>query len=290
MLYKILLFLVSVKSAFCGCRNDVRQHGFSSGKKVYAITKKTDLPKILNESSALVKHNENFISLNDSGGKNELYEFDTKGVLQNTYLIDNQTNKDWEALASDQKETVFIGDMGNNCNCRKDLTIYKYNLKTKQNEGEITFIYPDQTAFPPVKKERHFDCEAMLYFQDSLYLFSKNRGEKMVRLYVLPAKSGNYVAVLKDKIRINSAVTDATLNTDASTFALITYGKVLLFDIENKQIDFQSPKYCRKTSRKMTEAIAFKNETDFYFTNEQGQLFFSEKQFFSEKLKTKSEK
>jgi hypothetical protein len=273
---KFLIWLVSLKGAICGCGADVRQNDFSRGKKIFRLEEKGQLPAVINESSGLIRYDSLWLSQNDSGGKNEVYAVNDFFQLKKTYHIDNQQNKDWEALAFDQKETLFIGDIGNNCNCRKDLNVIRYNLKTEKTEGIISFSYPDQTDFPPSKRNRHFDCEAMLFHQDSLYFFSKNRGKKMVCLYVIPAISGHHIAVLKDKIKINTAVTDAAISEDRTSFALLTYGKTLTFGIDNQQLNFQKPQFCIKSNRKLSEGIAFKNKA-IWFTNEDGKVYEIEK-------------
>ncbi len=269
---KFLIWLVSLNGAICGCGADVRQNDFLRGKKIFRVEEKGQLPTVINESSGLVRYDSLWLSQNDSGGKNEVYAANDFFQLKKTYHVDNQKNTDWEALAFDQKETLFIGDIGNNCNCRKDLRVVKYNLKTEKTEGIISFSYPDQKEFPPSKRNRHFDCEAMLFFQDSLYFFSKNRGKKMVYLYAVPAVPGHHTAVLKDKIKINTAVTDASINSENSSFALLTYGKTLTFSIDNQQLNFQNPRYCIKSNRRLSEGIAFKNN-EIWFTNEDGKVY-----------------
>ena len=57
------------------------------------------------------------------------------------------------------------------------------------------------------------------------------------------------------------------------TFALLTYGKVLLFETAGDNIDFSKPKGCFRFSRKQTEAVEFLNNTDMLITNEQGGFY-----------------
>ncbi|WP_369828775.1 hypothetical protein [Flavobacterium sp. 1] len=62
---------------------------------------------------------------------------------------------------------MYIGDFGNNDNTRKDLAIYKIDQSNLQGESAnvaytISFDYPEQTEFPPKKKDLMFDVEAFL--------------------------------------------------------------------------------------------------------------------------------
>ena len=43
---------------------------------------------------------------------------------------------------------------------------------------KIEFEYPEQSKFPPKKKDRHFDAESILYFKNHLYIFTKSRVSK----------------------------------------------------------------------------------------------------------------
>jgi hypothetical protein len=73
----------------------------------------------------------------------------------------------------------------------------------------------------------NFNCEAMIYFQDSLHIFSKNsfKGNFYTKHYVLSAKpGGEYVAELRDSIRLkNRVVTGAAISQDGKTFVLTGY-------------------------------------------------------------------
>lgn len=217
--------------------------------------------------------------MNDSGGEPILFEMDSIGNQKAQINILNAVNRDWEDLATGPDSIIFIGDFGNNGNSRKDLTIYKTDLRQLKS-GEmpaekIEFKYSDQFAFPPVAANRNFDCEAFFYFNDKLYLFSKNRSKEnhFVKLYTLDALPGTHEAVVQDSISINSQVTSADISPDGKTFVLLTYGKVLLFQVKNGEINFNNPIGCFRFSHMQTEAIAFINNKDMVATNEQGEVF-----------------
>jgi hypothetical protein len=192
--------------------------------------RKTLLPSELNEISGfiLIKQTKTpcFIALNDGGNAPYLYEMNGNQIQKTLQFPKNIQNEDWEDLCQDTKGNFYIGDFGNNLNERKNLRIYIYNPKM-QSTDSITFTYPDQNLFPPPsQKNWNFDCEAMIYCNDSLHLFSKNRfvGNFYTKHYTLPAKSGNYVAQFRDSIYLkNQVVTGAALSNDGKTLALVTY-------------------------------------------------------------------
>lgn len=199
------------------------------------IARRTSLPDVLREVSGMVRTPSGDLwMLNDSKNPPELFRFDpvAERLLETRRLP--VPNRDWEDLASDAHGNLYIGDFGNNRNARRDLRIYRYN-PVNQTLDSILFRYPDQTAFAPTdERDWNFNCEAMVFFRDSLHLFSKNvfKGNFVTKHYVVPAKPGEYVAELRDSIRLkNRVVTGAALSRDGKTLALTGYiiGKKLGF-------------------------------------------------------------
>lgn len=191
------------------------------------IARRTSLPDALKEVSGMVRTPSGDLwMLNDSKNPPELYRFDpiSEKLLETRRLP--VANRDWEDLAADDKGNLYIGDFGNNRNARRDLRIYRYHPIT-QSLDSILLRYPDQTAFAPAnERDWNFNCEAMVFFRDSLHLFSKNvfNGNFYTKHYVVPAQPGNYVAELRDSICLkNRVVTGAALSRDGQTLALTGY-------------------------------------------------------------------
>lgn len=272
---KILLWLFFAKIKMASCTPEENKSGFSKSENPYSISKIAILAPQINENSGLVSilGKNTFWTINDSGGKNELYEVDSSGKLVSTLKIPNSQNIDWEDLAQDDKGNVYIGDFGNNFNTRKDLAIYKINPKKPDSTEKITFNYSDQKTFPPQKEDMNFDCEAFFWANDSLYLFSKNRGKKFTKMYAIPSMAGNYVAKSKTNIFLKANITAADIRPDGKQFALLSYGKLFLFGIDGQQIDFSKPLYCIKAPLKQSEAISYITNNELLITNEQREVF-----------------
>ncbi len=277
---KLYFFAIALKTMFCGCNDHLGNEPFRQQKEQYKITKVGMLPNQINESSGLALGNTEgtFFTMNDDTW-NEIYEINQSGKLIKTHVIAGSKNCDWEELAKDTSNNLFIGDIGNNNNQRKDLKIYITNLASHEDSLKtITFRYEDQKDFPPLKKDKNFDCEAFFYFKDSLYLFSKNRGNKTEKLYTIPAKQGNYVAKNIAQIKLKGMVTAADISPDGSKFALLTYGYIYLFNVLNQKINFSSPRACIKFSKaKQAEGIVFINNDDMLICNENQYLFLAKK-------------
>lgn len=267
--------MFAIETVLCTCNPDRRTNHFKKVRSHYKISTIGRLPDVANESSGMaITGKGTFWTHNDSGGKPELYEIDSTGKLLSTKVIPNSENTDWEDLAQDEKGNIYIGDFGNNANTRQSLTIYKVPPKDADTE-KITFNYKDQKTFPPPKEQLNFDCEAFFYHKENLYLFSKNRSPNnhFVKLYQLPTQKGHYTITPGDSIEIRTQVTSADISPDGKTFALLTYGKILIFGIDNGMINFRKPIGCFKLVRKQAEALIFVNNTDMMITNEQRQIF-----------------
>lgn len=241
-------------------------------------TRIASLPGVIHESSGLIVYTHDlFWTLNDSGGEPMLYGFNRAGSLVDTLRIPGATNRDWEALAFDRgRNRLFIGDIGNNGQARQDLTIYWMEWTAGKVSGpvhQLTYHYPDQTHFPAAD---NFDAEGLFYWQDSLYLLSKNRrlGAKgYAKLYRLPVDTGHVQAVLLDSLLTQFPVTGAAISPSGSTLALISYGSLLLVDASVGLPLAQCPITRIGIPFSQTEAIDFRGEDTLYFTDEQGSLY-----------------
>lgn len=261
----------AVKTLFSTCQSDYKINDFEKVRSHYKISKIGKLPSSISESSGLARsHNENiFWSHNDSGGKAELYGFDLTGKLVSIKAISQARNVDWEDLAEDKAGNIYIGDFGNNSNSRSTFEIYKHNTLDSTTQL-IKFKYAEQQN----GRNRIFDSEALFHYQGNLYLFSKNwKNDPVVRMYQLSDKAGDYVVNAVDSLPINTQVTSADISPDGKRFALLTYGKVLIFEVSGEGINFSKPLGCFRLVKKQNEAILFLNNTDMLVTNEQRDMY-----------------
>ncbi|MEN8790117.1 MAG: hypothetical protein ABF293_12165 [Flavobacteriaceae bacterium] len=201
------------------------------------------LPKKLDENSGMVHLSDSTVwMINDSGGADKIYQVSFKGELLKAYHVGNAKNKDWEDLAKDEDDNVYIADTGNNNNRRKNLVIYKIpNPETEKGEvihaQKIELSYPEQKKFPPKKKNLKYDAEALFYREGSLYLLTKNRahpfdGEALI--YKVPAKKGKHKASLIGSFTpceeyASCRITSADISPDGEKIVLLSYGKLWVF-------------------------------------------------------------
>ena len=201
------------------------------------------LPKKIDEASGMVSiSNHTTWVIQDHGNEDIIYQVNDEGKLLEEFKVKNAKNQDWEDLAKDEHNNVYIADTGNNNNKRDDLVIYK--IPNPEVEGgdkidaeQIRFSYPEQDKFPPKNKELYYDSEALFYHQGFLYIITKNRTSPFnakTFIYKVPAKKGTYKAQRVGEFvpcteKGVCLVTAADISPDGSKIALLGYGKLWIF-------------------------------------------------------------
>ena len=232
----------------------------------------------LNEVSGLEQLNEStLVAINDSGSKAELYLIDLHGKHLKTVALKNATNVDWEDIARDDNY-LYIGDIGNNQNKRKDLCVYKVKISDVLSKKEvvaqkISFYYSDQKGFPPQKRQLNFDAEGMIVYKESVYIFTKNRTDPWTGIstvYTLQNQRGSYKARKHSELYVGEqgwwqdAITGADIFNDQ--LYLLTYNRVFRLNIADLD---RSPSFTQEFKR-MTqrEAIVVLDKNTFLIDDE----------------------
>ncbi|QMU31455.1 hypothetical protein HUW48_05175 [Adhaeribacter radiodurans] len=278
MLEKVFTIYVFFQTLLCGCSADRRHAGFLVKEMPYSIKKvgKMDKREVKESSGLELAPDEITLWTHaDSGNPPQLYHINATGKLLKTVNIPHASNLDWEDLAKDNKGYLYIGDLGNNSNSRKNLRIFRVKESNMSQVDTISFSYSDQKAFPPVKKDWNFNCEAFFYYQDSLYLFSKNRNPReKVKMYKIPAQPGSYQAKVVDSLNFASRITAADISPDGQMVALLGYGNLYLFHMNGGSTFFSGKKYCLAIPQSgQAEALVFLNNKDLLLSNEGGKIF-----------------
>lgn len=242
------------------------------------------LPKKLKEVSGITYFPEKKLiyTLEDSGNKNAIYAINQEGKLDKTITISNAKNVDWEDITKDKSGNIYIGDFGNNDNERKDLCIYKVNknqLNKDQASAEykVSFSYPEQTEFPPKKKEMFYDVEGFFEYQNNFYLFTKNRSKGFdgtAFIYKIANKPGTQKATKIGEFKTcnnynHCVLTSATISPDGKKVVLLSHDKIVLFkgfkgDLFHKgtQTEIKLNHFSQK------EAIVFKDNNTLLIADE----------------------
>jgi hypothetical protein len=251
--------------------------------KPHIITELFTLPENLEETSGveITAKSDLIWTLEDSGNKPELYALDKSGKIVHTLKIQDALNNDWEDLASDNEGNLYIGDFGNNDNGRHDLAIYMINVHDLNKDSapifkRFSFFYPEQTGFPPKKREKFYDAEAFFVYKNSFYVFTKNRSMEGSdsRLYRIPAIEGNHPATLVgtfqtcDSFR-KCAITGADISNDGKKIALLSNQKVWLIEkFKNDAFLNGKVREIDLGNQSQLEGVCFKNNSKLYLVDE----------------------
>jgi hypothetical protein len=241
------------------------------------VVKIAELPKVVKESSGIEEAGKagTYYTHSDANNPAELYRVDEKGNLLAIIQLPHAENVDWEDLARDNKGNIYISDTGNNSNKRMKLRIYKLNPAAPDNLQEITFEYADRKNGTADKAHYEFDCEALFWHQNKLYLVTKDRGDGIqAKLYELPDQPGNYEAKIIDKYEVNDPVTAADISPDGKTLLLLSEGKIHLFHPSDQNNFFGGPMETLNLGQVgQTEAAVFTGNNAIIITNEAGQMY-----------------
>lgn len=206
----------------------------NNGTCTYPVTHYTpvlraNFPSLIPQSSGLEWTDGKLWTHNDGGSSNDIFSVDTTTgqIIQKVY-IDNYPNTDWEDITADSSY-IYVGDFGNNNGTRTDLKILKIKKSdittgstVHLNAQAIRFNYTDQTVFTS-SSTHNFDCEALVSIRDSLYIFTKDRGDLATRVYKLPKVPGNYHVSPHTNYPVDGLITGADYNPLTQEVVLIGY-------------------------------------------------------------------
>lgn len=234
------------------------------------------LPGRVSESSGLaVMAAGEYLTHNDAGNGPHLYKLNDKGKLSQTIKL-KLPNVDWEDLAQDTEGNIYIADTGNNDNDRRELAVYKVHLEQPEQVQAIRFTYEDQKEFPPKKKERNFDSEALFWSSGNLYIISKDRGRgQTAKVYQLPDEPGTYKAKLIGSHQLKAQITGAAISPSGETVALLSEEALHLFRDFSSVENFYEGKYEKRSLKGtgQTEGVAFEKDEVLIITSEGGNLY-----------------
>ena len=268
----------------------------NDGSCTYPLTNYTPvfkafLPESMLEVSGHVKAGGNWYLHNDGSDGSRFYRFTPEtGAVTQEIQLKNASNKDWEDIGASSTH-VYLGDFGNNLNDRQDLGVYKVPLaKIGSSSSEtidddewtfIPFSYADQTDFSTKPQDSTvFDCEAMLFFNNKIHLFTKNRRDYTTSHYIINQVSGK--AEKLETFDTDGMITGADVSPDGKLIVLLGYnlaglpkvfawllwdwqaGSDLFFTGNKRRIELGSALVTGQA-----EGIAFAGNRTGYITNEE---------------------
>ncbi len=210
---------------------------------------------------------------NDSGSAAILYAMDYSGKHLGTFFMGGDEPRDWEDMASfklDGESFLLVADTGDNFEINysarlsifKEPDVYERQNQVVEPQWVIDFEYP---------KDKSYDIESVAVdvIQKKIILLSKRN--KKVHVFELPLRFDehyeNTIVMAKKIIKLKyfRRPTSMSFSADAKYAAILTYGKVYLFDnSRHERWDeiFKKPfKKIRYKGLYQPEAISFDQQT-----------------------------
>ena len=233
MKHKIFINGILVSGLLCleaGCGSKVQHNAdYRDPDKPLLVNHVKYLDPMLNESSGLITHAGKLWTINDSGGEPVLFALDPKtGKVLQAIRVGNAQNRDWESLAQDD-DYIYVCDTGNNYGRRDLLTIYKLYKDSIPGSGNasfhaeiIAYRYDGRPENNPFKRSP-YDCEAVIAYGDSLYLFTKDWETRSTTIYACSKTPGEYSIEAAGTFPADGLITGADMYADGHLLVLCGY-------------------------------------------------------------------
>ena len=173
------------------------------------------------------------------------------------------------------KDFLYIADMGNNFDTRKNLQIVKVPIDPKINKTEfINFYYPEQSEFE-FRLSSMYDAEGLISIDDYLLIFTKNRAKKITEIYKISKETWKSKAELIGEINVESIVTAADYSDEMKLLVLTStfdFNEYFIMTIENfdpsKLNNNKINKRKIPIGKTQVESIKIINKSSFWITSE----------------------
>ncbi len=275
-----IYFLCLSFAIFTNCQSD-DLNVITPVKESIKAVNITILDKKLEESSGIINFDGRIITHNDSGGEAALYEIDlANGSIQRTVIIKNAKNVDWEDITQDDLY-IYICDIGNNSNSRKDQIIYKISKSDYLNNKEVIaekigVSFLEQTNFSKSDKNTNFDAEAVVSIDNSLFLFTKNWGDLKTSVYKVPKEKGNYKIQKTGTYNVKGLITGADYDKSRKTIMLTGYQSFIPFIVKITNFSSDNPLNGKIEKKRISingsiqiEGVAANPDGSFYMSAEE---------------------
>lgn len=209
-------------------------HGASSARQAAPLIGRID-DHVIPEGSGIIasrQHPGVFWTHSDSSNDPAIYAVTRTGRLLNTFPV-AAGNADWEDIATDDAQHLYIADTGNNHGRRQVVRVLR--LDEPDPSRPAYALRPDQVwqlKFP----EAALNCESLFIHGGRGYLVSKVFGGQAAALYRFDLSPQNRPVVLEKvaTLAVNSPVAAAAMSADGGRIALLSADALRIFEVEGE--------------------------------------------------------
>ena len=165
-------------------------------------------------------------TLNDSGNPASLYATKLNGELIQEIAVKGSRNFDWEALGIDDKNQLWIGEIGNNSRLRFDLKVVVVAEPDPFSETEAEVIANYPYRYP----NENVDAEGLFILEGIPYIVSKERERAVLyRFPTLQVSDKKQVLERVGEFAGAKFVTGAGVSEDGTRLAVCTYDALWVY-------------------------------------------------------------
>ena len=190
--------------------------------------------KAIRESSGVVasrKHPNVLWTHNDKGNTPELYAITREGKLLARYTLP-AVNNDWEDIDADDQGRLYVGKIGNNdAKGSGPIEVLRVAEPDVSQASAARHTLPIDRTWRLRYPAKPFDCESLVIHGAHGYLISKHLDGAAASLYRFDLDGPTDQTLTRvAELPIDQPVTGASISPDGNKLAVLTYGKLYLFE------------------------------------------------------------
>ena len=206
---------------------------------------------------------------NDSRQPAELFAVTEHGELIRRFRVPTAENRDWEDIALDLDNNLYILDN---------------TSRSDPEHRNVIYILPepdpyrDESVIPPRKisirfPEGGFDCETIFVSQGKMYFVTKPWDGSLPRIYRCDDLENGGWATFAGTLPLCTMVTGGDISADGRRIALSSYRALMIFEgLRSPEALLQSEPLISPLNAGQVEAVSWKGD-HLVLTNEQREIF-----------------
>ncbi len=211
----LLLLLIAPVTA------SAQKHGKLPREVAPEVFQLAELPRTdFKECSGLVvsRQHPGVLWTHNDGQDRRLFAINRKGQKLAEFEVQGVFIWDWEDLAIDETNRLYVADIGNNVEIRPTLSVHRIVEPDPGSTNQVLTVEQSWVLRFPGKS---FDAEGLVIWKANGYLVEKSRKGKKAGLYRWPlAKAGTVLLEEIGKLDIKSPITAADLSPDGNQLGL----------------------------------------------------------------------